>query len=459
MRRHLLTLILLAAGVAGVLAVTSVQREQEYQRLIVDGDQARARGDLSAAVEAFSGAITLKPDAMLAYLRRGDAYRRRGAADLSSALRDLRTAATLDPTAPAPQEGLGDVSLARNNALRAVGHYRASLQLDERSARVQYKLGLALYRTGQTDPALRALTLAGQFDPRLAQVPYLKGLCLAGAGRLPEAQAALQQALDLDPSLAAARESLADLGRRQGRPADEQAQLAALLRAEPDRPARHLALGRAYARAGRTDLAVTTLGRAAERFPTDPGAFAALARVWLEQAVATGDRIALQKGLEAARQAGTIGGTDSALHTLTGMAWLRVQEPRRALRSFEQATTVVPADPNAYAGLADSAERLGLWTIAREALVHAHALATDTAEGPDTNPAVRGRLIRLGDLSMKIGDPRSARDWFARATTGTPDAVLSRRIASAERAIATDRPLDEDAGAARPIGADARPRP
>jgi tetratricopeptide (TPR) repeat protein len=441
MRRHILTIFLLGAGVAGVLAATRVQREQDYQRLIADGDHALARADLSAAVEAFSGAVTLKPDAMLAYLRRGEAYRRRGANDLSSALRDFRTAATLDPSAPGPQEGLGDVSLARDNPQRAFVHYRQSLALDERSARVQYKYALALYRTGQPEAALRALTFASQLDPRIAEVPYLKALCLADAGRLSDAHEHLLQALALDPTLTSARETLADVSVRLNRPSEELAHLAVLLRDDPERAERHLALGRAYARAGRTDMAVATLSRAAERFPFDHTVFAALAHVWLEQAIATGDRVALQKGLEAARQAGDAT-SDSGFLTLVGSAWLRVREPRRALRSFEQATQGMPIDPTAYARLAETAERLGMWTAARDALRHEHALASDAV---GSAPA-RARLIRLGDLSMKIGDFPAARDWFEHARFVGADPLVSARLAGAEQAIAKESPLDEPIG-------------
>lgn len=442
MRRHVLTIVLLAAVLAGVPAFSRVQREQEYQRLILEGDRALARDDLSAAVEAFSGAVTLKPDAMLAYLRRGEAYRRRGMTDLSSAYRDLRTAASLDPAAPAPEEGLGDVALSRDNAQRAVEHYKAALALDERSARVEYKLGLALYRTGQIDAALHELTLAGQLDARLAQVPYVKALCLTQTGRYAEARTALAQALTLDARLTPAREALAEVVRAQHDFNEEQTQLAMLARAEPDKPERQLALGRAYARAGRTDLAVTTLSAAAERFPSEPVFFTALARVWLDQAVATGDRIALQKGLEASREAGPLAASDSGLLTLTGSAWLRVREPRRALRSFEQATAVAPIDPLAYPKLAETAERLGLWTVARDALRHAHALGD-----PADSATARARLIRLGDLSMKIGDFASARDWFTRARTNPgPDALVAARLAGANQAIDKEAPLDDEPG-------------
>ena len=189
--------------------------------------------------------------------------------------------------------------------------------------------------------------MAGPLDPRIAQVPYLRGLCLIEAGRHQDAHAALIHALSVDPGLTAAREALADLSRTLGRLSEEQSHLIALMRAEPERPERHLALGRAYARAGRTDLAVTTLSHGGVALPQRIGglfgARLGLARTG-RQPRATASRS--RKGVEALRQAGQAGASDSTLLTLMGAAWLRVHEPRRALRSFEQAIAVLPLDPD-----------------------------------------------------------------------------------------------------------------
>jgi tetratricopeptide (TPR) repeat protein len=448
MRRHLLTAFAILAVAAAVLAVTRVQREREYQQLILDGDRALARHDLAAAIEAFSGASTLKPDAMLAYLKRGDAYRRRGEPDFDPALRDLRTAASLDPTAPGPQEALGDVYLARGNqSLQlAIKAYERSLKLDEKSARVQYKLALAYYRTNLPESALAAATQAAQLDPRLAPASYLQGLSFVALRRLPEAHRALQQALTLDPTLIVAREELADVCRQLGHANEEIAQLWALARAEPTRAERHLALGRAYARAGHTESAVETLSRAADQFPRNPQVFVALSRVWLEHAIATGDPIAIQKGLEAARQAGMAGTQDRSLQMLTGLAWMRAHEPRRALKLFEQATSELPVDPAAYTHLADAAEQLRLWTVARNALRRADALASDDR----SSAGARARLLRLGDLSMKIGDFEDARQSFQRARQGPNDALAAARLAAAEQAIAKESPLEQPLAAVTP---------
>ena len=97
-----------------------------------------AAGDLSTAIEAFSGAITLKRDSMVGYLMRGDAYRRRD--ELEAALRDLRQAAEIDPGAPS-LASCSETSTTPATGIRpAADHYQAYVELDDRSPRVLYKL-------------------------------------------------------------------------------------------------------------------------------------------------------------------------------------------------------------------------------------------------------------------------------------------------------------------------------
>src|SRR4029450_6296319 len=76
LKRLLLALVVLC-GLAAVYGYVVTDRENRHRELIRQGDAAMAAGDLSTAIEAFSGAITLKSDSMIGYLMRGDAYRRR----------------------------------------------------------------------------------------------------------------------------------------------------------------------------------------------------------------------------------------------------------------------------------------------------------------------------------------------------------------------------------------------
>jgi len=59
-------LVLAGLVIAAVLANQAVERDLEYRRLIAHGDEALSRGETFVAIEAYSGAIALRPDSMLA---------------------------------------------------------------------------------------------------------------------------------------------------------------------------------------------------------------------------------------------------------------------------------------------------------------------------------------------------------------------------------------------------------
>ena len=127
--KRLATGVLLVVAMAGVFLYTGITRDSEYRRLIAAGDEALEQDQMFLAIEAFSGAIALKSDAMLAYLKRGETYSRRG--DLAAAHRDLSRANALAPGATRPLENLGDVSRALGRYEEAAGHYAAYVALDD----------------------------------------------------------------------------------------------------------------------------------------------------------------------------------------------------------------------------------------------------------------------------------------------------------------------------------------
>ena len=407
MKRLLLTLIALC-GLAAVYGYVVTERENSYRELIRRGDAAMAAGDLSVAIEAFSGAIVLKGDSMVGYLMRGDAYRRRD--ELEAALRDLRQAADLDPGAPKPRELLGDVNYARHRYEPAAAHYQEYVALDDRSPRVLYKLALARHRSGQPGQAIEALQKAIAIDEGFAEAHYLLGLCHRDAQHSTEAVASLQKAITLAPTLFRAREELADLYNRLGRTDAWIAQLDTLRVLDPG-PARDVTLGLAYSRAGQSDRAVMTLRQAAETYPNYRRTYVALGRVWLETAQAREDRVELNKAIEALEKA--VGEEDSSeAYTLLGRALLLAAESEPAERMLLHATAKLPVDPFAFYYLADAAERRAHYPIARQALVDYVALA-----GEDADARRRATIaLRIADLSMRVGDFPSAVTWYERAS-------------------------------------------
>jgi tetratricopeptide (TPR) repeat protein len=424
-KRVVLAGLLLSVSLAGAYGYGVTRREGHYRQLLQEGDAASARGDLTAALEAFSGAIGVMPDSMPGYLKRGEVYRRRD--DLEASLRDLRRAAELDPTATRPLELLGDVSYAMGRYARAVERYEEYLALDDSSHRLFYKLGLAQYRAAQAaaciDSERKAITLEDGF----AEAHYVLGLCLRDAQKPKEALAALERAVSLSPALLPAREELADLYGRLGRTDDHIAQLGAVQALDPG-PAREVALALAHAAVGDEATAVQTLGRAARKYPGYVHIYVALGRVWLEVADARDDRVALAKALDALQRAVKLEENGDAL-LLLGRALLLKPDLPLAERTLQQATAHLPVPPSAYLYLADTAEALGHAPLARDALLDYEALE---AAGPERRRPSR-LAARIADLSMRMKDYRSAAAWYLRATAnGAPDAALLFRLADAQ---------------------------
>ena len=150
-----------------------MSQDRQYRRLATDGDAALREDQTFGAIESYSGAIALRPDSMLAYLRRGETYERRG--DLAAAARDFQTAATLAPTATRPLEELADIRFRQQRFRRAADLYARVLRVDDHSAAVSYKHALALYREGDLATAITALHQTLEIDSGLTEAHYLMG--------------------------------------------------------------------------------------------------------------------------------------------------------------------------------------------------------------------------------------------------------------------------------------------
>lgn len=406
MRRRVLVLLLVAAaGVAAALGVNAYGAEQEFERLIAAGDRAMAEQQPFDAIEAYSGAITLKPEAMLGHLKRGQAYIARR--EWLSALHDLDRATVLDSTAPLPLELLGDVNEALGRHARAIERYEGRLALDERSAGVQYRLGLAHYRNGNPQGALRPLRQALALDNAQADARYLLGLCLRDVWQTAEARTELETASKLAPGFTAPREALAAIYEQRGETRRALDELEALVTLEPGRPERLIAVGLAQARAGRRDGALLTLGKAIDRFPESALAYGALGHLWLEEAE-RGDRAALHKANEALAEAAAHPDAGAPVLTDLGRAAMLAGDMEGAERALRQATARLPVPPMAYRYLSTLATRKQQWQAARDHLVRYATLVGD-------RHPLGAVCTDIGDLSERIGDPQTAARWLERA--------------------------------------------
>jgi len=393
MRRALFFLAAVSVAAAGAFGVFEIVRDRDYRTQLNRGDAALRADQVVPAIEAYSGAVTLRPDSMLARLRRGEAYQRRG--DLDAALRDFRDAANLDAAATRPREELGDVLYKLQRYQRAVEAYESVLAIDDRLAAVDYKLALSRYRTGDMPGTIAALGRSVQGRDATAEMHYLLGLAYRDSGRAADAQQAFEKAIALSPGLIAAREELADLYSAHPKRADQLDQLQLLAGLDRNRVEREVVVALAQAKAGRTEPAVITLGTALERTPDDPRIYQALGQIWLQDAESRNDRLALKKALEALERAAT--GTNATSETLTllGRALLDDGQADRAEQVLQTATARFPVDPPAFFYYAAAAERLKHYAAARQALLDLSALQGDDADAP-------ARTARIELLSKRM---------------------------------------------------------
>jgi tetratricopeptide (TPR) repeat protein len=428
--------VLAAGAVGAALAYQAAARQHRYQVYLARGDTAVADDQIFAAIEAYSGAIALRGDSMLAHLRLAETYLRGN--NLDEATREFLTASRLDPAAMRPLEELGDVAYRQQNYVRAVDAYQRFLRLDDNAPRVSYKLGLARYRAGDVDRALAAIKDALRQDPGMADAYYLLGVCLREKQNgSRDARAALERAVALVPGSIPVREELADLYAATGRTDDELEQLQVLAGLDRERIERQVAIGLAHARAARAlsgaaryrheDLAVLTLGSALDRDADDPIVYRALGQVWLDIAIARQDRVALSKAREAlARVVATPSAATSDALTLYGRALMRTGELDLAERILRQATERFPVDPSAFVQYAAVAEVANRIDDARHALIQYSLLVADDAEFVN-------RASQIASLSLRLNDPATAVRWFEQASSAAPnDMHLVAQLADAQ---------------------------
>jgi tetratricopeptide (TPR) repeat protein len=435
MKRAVALIVLLAAAaVGGALAYRAAARERDYRLQLGRGDAALRDGKTFEALEAYTGAIALRPDSMLAYLRRGETYLQRP--DLDAAAHDFAMAAAIDPSATRPLEDLGDVQYRRQRFEQAAGDYESRLRLDDRSADVTYRLALARYRGGNLDAALTALAQSLKLNDQFADAYYLRGMCLRDQRRLREALDAFEHAVALAPAAILPREELADVYGALDRRAEEIAQLQVLAALDRDHVERQVALGRAHARAGHWDLAVVTLTGALEQAPNEPMIYGALGQVWLDRPRDRSDRVYLSKAREALARVASSPTATSDIIALYGRALLEDGDVDGAERTLQDAVARYPVDDSALLEYAAVAERQNHVEAARRALISYNALVSGGPDFPD-------RAARIAALSLRVNDAATAVAWLQRAVDATPTDVrvlaslADAQLRSGDRAGAT----------------------
>ena len=147
----------------GCMATPSASGSGPTVSKIADGDAALAADNTGAAIEAFSGAITLKGDSMVGYSEaRPDLPPARGVRGRPSGTSGAPS--DIDPSATRPLEELGDAYLADtpHRYGSAAEQFQAYVKLDNRAPRILYKLAFARYNEQRHTADVRSTRCSGR---------------------------------------------------------------------------------------------------------------------------------------------------------------------------------------------------------------------------------------------------------------------------------------------------------
>jgi len=196
----------------------------------------RERGDLAAALEAYTQALNSAPGNWIVYRAqlhntRGLVLQRQGKA--AEALNEFTTAVSLNPGSTDAQTNAGNTLASSGRFSEAGEHFAAALRITPDL--IEARLGLAnvLVARGQAAAAIAAFEEVVRLQPSLAEAHSGLGSALAMAGRSQDALSEYQAALRLKPDLTTAYFNMAVLLVKRGQVAEARQCLQRALAIDP----------------------------------------------------------------------------------------------------------------------------------------------------------------------------------------------------------------------------------
>jgi tetratricopeptide (TPR) repeat protein len=116
-----------------------------------------------------------------------------------SAIRDLKTATTIDPSNAAAYYNMGIIYKDEHKWTDAADAFNSSLRLDPENPALHYELGNALFEQAKVTEAQAEFEKALKIDPKLYKAHYRLGVTLQVQDKLREADAEFRKAIEANP--------------------------------------------------------------------------------------------------------------------------------------------------------------------------------------------------------------------------------------------------------------------
>ena len=243
------------------------------------GQAALARHDDRAAVKALETALERDAGATAVHYPLAMAYQRLG--NLDKARAHLAQQGKVEPRPEDPVldeidkridsallfEFRGGRAMAAGEWATAADFFEKALALSPDNAAMRHRLGVVLFRMGDTRGAEEQFERVVRTTPSYREAYYNLAMIKAGSGRMEEALSRVSTALEHDPGFMPARLLRARLLAVTGRPAEALAQYTTALELEPLNPDAALGFGMTLALLDRFTEARDRLTEGTKTFP------------------------------------------------------------------------------------------------------------------------------------------------------------------------------------------------
>jgi tetratricopeptide (TPR) repeat protein len=428
MRKLLATLLALPLLASGAFAAYRlIERDYRYHELVRAGDRLLASDMPVEASRSFGGAIGLKPDEPLAYVKRADAERRQG--NLVRALEDVERAGALSDDVLLVSSRLAELLYESERFDEAALHYEKVLAHVPDSPEILYLLGLTHFRAGRAAQAIEALNAAAEKRRDFWEAYYLRGAVFLSVGGASEAESDFRAALRLAPDAGLAREALTDLYIEQRRSEEALELVEEEVAAHPDDARSYLRLADVHRLSGRRADAIEVVGKALGKNPDLPEAYLRLGELWLDEAGERGDTVAAEKALAALANVVKMDPSNGDAALALGRAHLALGDEERGFAELQRASRATPVPAEALRLLGDLYRARKNPT---EAVTAYHVYLKLSGDSPVV-------LERLGDAYVESGNPRMGAEVYLRLAGLEPRRVAPLVKAARAYLVVGDR--------------------
>jgi tetratricopeptide (TPR) repeat protein len=274
-------------------------------------------------------------------------------------------------------------ALRERKPAEAVGFYRAALVTRPTVAEVQYEVGVALWRQGQWDEAIRAGRKAIELEATKARYHHDLGLCLQARGLRDEAMVEYRRAIELDPKAAVPHHQLGACWQEMSRLDEAMAEYRRAIELDPKMAASHHQLGLCWQARGRLDEAMAEYRRAIELDPKGAPGHHQLGTCWQGMG-------RLDEAMAEYRRAIELDPKGGAAYYHLGTCWRARGRLDEATAEFRRAVEFDPGGSLGHVSLAEALFQSGRFAEARTAI--RRGLELLPADEP-RRPALREKLV------------------------------------------------------------------